>query len=355
MADDKLFFKYHSLRPATGKDGAILKDENGKNIIYSINNLANNQLYFNDPTKFNDPFDCKFVLVQIGTRKQWLNDYERDCNHVEAVKLFNHNLKYGLLTKEQDGLYSYDFIKDVKLNIDRGFHRKEDYRVYKNSIGESRKQIGIDINDYLRSMALPLVSCFSGTDKNILMWSHYADYHQGICLRFRSYKRVFKVNENPISDFFINSGFVEPDNEYCLLDLYAPITNILAAPNIFFKIDYKVNPERLNDFDKNDEKMFKFLITKYTDWQYENEYRLMVSKDIPENNVLKYRKNDLEGVIFGLKTGYDDAKLVYETIKDNYFDKGFTVNFYEAKEVVGKYEVEPVLINDVAKYLDDLV
>jgi len=104
MVDEKLFYKYHSLKVAVDDNGKVVKDDNGNDIIYTIQNLSNSQLYFNNPTKFNDPFDCKFALVQIGTRKQWLNDYERDCNHVEAVKLFNHNLKYGLLTKEQDRL-----------------------------------------------------------------------------------------------------------------------------------------------------------------------------------------------------------------------------------------------------------
>jgi hypothetical protein len=188
------------------------------------------------------------------------------------------------------------------------------------------------------------------------MWSHYADYHQGICLIFKSHKQVFKVNENSISDFLINNGFVEPDKEYCLLDLYTPITNKLAAPNIFFEIEYEDNPpESVNYFDQNDKKIFKFIITKYTNWKYENEYRLVVSQEIPENNVLKYRKNDLEGVIFGLKITYGKAKLVYDTIKKNYLDEGIVVNFYEAKEVLRKYEVKAEPIVDVDKYLDDLL
>jgi hypothetical protein len=100
--------------------------------------------------------------------------------------------------------------------------------------------------------------------------------------------------------------------------------------------------------------MFKFLRTKFSDWVYENEYRLMIGSEYLENGVLKYKKSDLEGVIFGLKIGYKDAKLVYETIKENYLDEGINVNFYEAREVVGKYEVEPELIINVEKYLDEL-
>jgi len=207
------------------------------------------------------------------------------------------------------------------------------------------------MNDYLRTKALPSVSCFSGNDRNILMWSHYADYHQGICLRFRSYKEVFKVNENSVSHYLINHGFVEPDKEYCLLDLYIPTTNVKTS-NIFYEIEYEDNPpESVNYFDQNDKRLFKFVITKYAKWNYENESRLVIAQNIPE--VLNYRKEDLEGVIFGLKITYGKAKLVYDAVKKNYLDKGINVNFYEAKEVIGKYEVEPELITDVEKYLDD--
>ena len=339
MADDKLFFKYQSLKPATDIDGKVLKDDNGNNIVYSIKNLANNQLFFNDPTKFNDPFDCKFNVVEIATREQWIIFYMAGgCNEIIATMYFDYNKVNKILIKIDDNLYSYDYIKDIKYKIKQGYLKKEDFVVYQNSNREARNQIGIDMNDFLRSEGLPSVCCFSGTDKNILMWSHYADYHQGICLKFKSYKRMFNANENYTIDHL---GYIQPDKEFYLLDLYKPSTNKLTS-NIFYDINYKPDPpEPLNVFDKTKNLKFsKFIITKYTDWTYENEYRLVVDQHIPEKSALKYKKSDLEGVIFGLKIGYGDAKLVYETVKENYLDKGSNVNFYEAKEVVGKYEVE---------------
>jgi hypothetical protein len=225
MADEKLIFKYQSLKPATDKDGKVLKDENGNNIIYSIKNLDSNQLYFNDPTKFNDPFDCKFSVHAIGTREKWINYYKSiGHNHRKAAMRFNEKKKLKILLEEQDSLYLYDYIKDVKYNIKHGYLNKEDYVVYRNSIGESRKQIGNDMNDYLRSKGLPSISCFSDTNRNILMWSHYADYHQGICISLRSYKRTFKLNENWAVELLFSYGLVEPENEYYLFDLYSPTT-----------------------------------------------------------------------------------------------------------------------------------
>lgn len=346
------FYRYQSLKPATNKDGEVLKDNNGNNIIYSIKNLANSQLFFNNPTKFNDPFDCKFNVVEIATREQWINFYKfAGRNQRKATMFFNENKKREILTEIKDNLYLYNYIKHVELDIKLGRLNKKDFVVYHDSLGEFRKKIGIDMNDYLRSEGLPSVCCFSGTGKNILLWSHYADYHQGICLKFKSHKRVFGANENYIDHL----GYVQPDREYCSLDLYNPSTNKLNS-HVFYEIDYKPNPpEPINIFDEpKNLKFSKFIITKYTNWTYENEYRLVVDQEVPENGVLNYRKEDLEGVIFGLKIGYNDAKLVYDTIKENYLNKGFNVNFYEAKEVVGKYEVEPELISDVEKYFDDM-
>jgi hypothetical protein len=354
MASEKIFYKYQSLKVAVNDKGKVLKDNNGNNIIYSIKNLANNQLYFNDPTKFNDPFDCKFNVVQIATREQWIIFYmSGGVNELLATMYFTFNVTNKILIETEDNLYLYDYIKDIKFKIKQGYLKKEEFVVYNKSNRETRNQIGVDMNDYLRSEGLPLVCCFSGTGKNILLWSHYADYHQGICLKFKSYKRMFKVNENYTIDYL---GYIKPDKEYDFLDLYKPSTK-KVTPNIFYKIDYKPNPpEPINFFDElKNLKFSKFIITKYADWTYEDEYRLVVGKGIPENGVVNYRKEELEGVIFGLKIGYNDAKLVYETIKENYLDKGFNVNFYEAKEVVGKYEVELELINDVEIYLDDLL
>lgn len=341
--NEKFFYKYLNLQ--------IKEDSKGNNKIYTIENLANNQLYFSDPTTFNDPFDCKFSLDHTGTREQWINFYKLiGYNHEEAVKFFNKNLKTKVLTKESDQLYSYDYIKHLKLNIERGLLKKENNLVYNLDEG-SRKQIGNDMNDYLRTEGLPKVSCFSGTERSILMWSRYADYHKGICLKFKSYKHMFKLNESIWGDFLINNDFVQPDKEYYLLDLY--VTKNKSFPSVFYNIHYKDEPPRpINIFGK-DKKFFKFLTTKYTDWKYEDEYRL-IDHYILENNLLNYRKEDLEGVIFGLKINYKDAKLVYDTIKQNYLDKGINVNFYEAKEVRNKYEVKAEPIINVEKYLDDI-
>jgi hypothetical protein len=65
MIDKKLFYQYQSLKNEYDKEG------NCKN--YTLTNLAQNQLYFNDPNNFNDPFDCRIFVDNTGTREQWID------------------------------------------------------------------------------------------------------------------------------------------------------------------------------------------------------------------------------------------------------------------------------------------
>jgi hypothetical protein len=69
---------------------------------------------------------------------------------------------------------------------------------------------------------------------------------------------------------------------------------------------------------------------------------------------LKYQKEDLEGVIFGLKISRKDVQLVHETIQKYYLNEGITVNFYKAVEIDHKYNVNIEHISDINGYIKSL-
>ena len=73
-----------------------------------------------------------------------------------------------------------------------------------------------------------------------------------------------------------------------------------------------------------DNKLREFITNKSKLWDYENEYRMLIypypdeillSRESFDNGLMKFQKEDLEGVIFGLKISRKNAKLVYDTIK----------------------------------------
>lgn len=136
MTGERRYYQYQNLKE--------VMDENGKKRNYAIENLSKNQLYFSDPTTFNDPFDCLIRLNFAGTPEQWIKYFCRDkgCTIKKAKEIVDS------FPKNADGLVSPH--KD------------------------------------LVNVKVPKVSCFCNTNNDILMWSHYADYHRGICLCFEA-------------------------------------------------------------------------------------------------------------------------------------------------------------------------
>lgn len=105
---------------------------------YSLLNLKNSELYFNKPIDFNDPFDCAVC---------------------EQKKLSSSDIN------KLDKIFKKENPKYKKAEI------KEEYLTTLNeTISKSFKKISC--------------CCFSKSNKEILMWSHYADSHRGFCLEF---------------------------------------------------------------------------------------------------------------------------------------------------------------------------
>ncbi|MGP8329362.1 MAG: DUF2971 domain-containing protein [Methanosarcinaceae archaeon] len=290
MKPDKLFYKHQRIE----------NDDSN----YTIENLSKYQLYFNDPTKFNDFFDCKIHYVYRGKEEDWADLLKREGYDSTQIK------------------------KHIKLRIDDEIIEKEGdllilYPTNENYRAKNEPFLHGDIH----KKNLPQVCCFTETDDNILMWSHYADNHQGICLRFRS-------NQAADRHFLTLNSTVSP----------------------FFKVEYKDDfPPEVNMFDNNrHQAISKFLVTKYSDWGYEKEYRMLLFEDKLEKGTIKYKKEDLEGIIFGLKIEPKNVERIYNTIDEKYLKEGTHVNFYEAREIRGKYKIQIVKINDIGTYLDSL-
>jgi hypothetical protein len=87
--------------------------------------------------------------------------------------------------------------------------------------------------------------CFSKSSTNILLWSHYAERHKGICLGF------------DVTNFKSKFGEVEYTSR---------------------KIQFP-KPEELNQ-----KFMWTVLRSKYLHWKYEGEWRVFVELDTPEWN-----------------------------------------------------------------------
>lgn len=101
--------------------------------------FTDHTLWFEQPSKFNDPFDC------------WANVEEPGFVDIETL------IDSNILSEDQVNMCKMGISSYTK---------------------ETLKQ---DVDKVLNDLG---VCCFSRTEKSLLMWSHYCKYHQGICLEF---------------------------------------------------------------------------------------------------------------------------------------------------------------------------
>lgn len=274
---NRLFYKYRSI------------DE------YTESLLINNELFFNHPDNFNDPFDCKPNFFHEGPLEMWVDFFSRrNMNPVAARKLIKDKLK------------------------ERKFKRKKDEILYEGK-------------DLVDDGVLPRACCFSERKDSLLMWGHYAENHKGICIGFKSLS---------VGEFFV-----------------LPLDSDYALP--FFKVEYKddkppaINLLGISNPDDTRSIVRDFYLTKFTDWEYEHEYRLLANiNDREGNSVIKFQKDALESVTFGLKIKKDNAIRI-KTIIDKYYN-GMSVKFYRTIKSDGKYAIEFEEIRDFDKYIKSI-
>lgn len=270
---------------------------------YTDSLLINNELYFNHPDNFNDPFDCKLDCYHKGTRDEWIAFFtQRGIHPVEAHNIIREYLKKGIMKQKSNGI----LLDNTK---------KNNLELYKDVNGI------LDVGNKLRPC------CFSELSNNILMWSHYAQDHKGICLIFKS----------------VDIG------DYCSLPLSSP--HLLP----FCKVKYTDDkPKKVNLLDMNNEeeitRIMEFMRIKSKNWEYEKERRLLATiYDREGKETIKFQKDALAGVIFGLNIEPDAARHIKELVDEHY--KGIDVKLYRTYEIRGKYEIAFKEIADFEKYL----
>jgi hypothetical protein len=105
------------------------------------------------------------------------------------------------------------------------------------------------------------VCSFGGDPRNILMWSHYAFYHRGVCL-------AFEIARDPKR--FCHARSVEYSSEY-------PVVNWFT--------EFKQNSA------------LKTVMRKYIGWTYEDERRIVFVEKA--NQPLEFRPEALRFIIMG--------------------------------------------------------
>lgn len=230
-----------------------------KYVPFNLNTLKiliKGELWFGSMNNFNDPYDGEFDICDFDKNIDKRNVFlKKRLKNEISEKLFNGEYKNELILK-----------------------------------GYMMRLIKSDIKDKIG------ISCFTNSPNNMLMWSHYADGHTGICLIFDKEKLINTINYQGITNNKIK--VIEFKEENYIDDL--------LSLNIEFDDE--------NCCFLNFDEVIKY---KKKEWSYEKEIRLyyQFSKNV-EYRFLQFHKEALCGIIFGLRTSFDNVYTIDYLIRE---------------------------------------
>jgi hypothetical protein len=207
------FYKY---RPVAGE----------KALGWLEQTIERNEVYWAAPIEFNDPFDCapRFLAPTGKMRK-------------ELVRRVAESVAIGRSRAER---------RNLRRNLRRT--SKADMEAnFENGVDTVLKESG--------------VYSLSTDPASILMWSHYAESHSGVCLRLRG---------KPLFEQFLTGHWVGYEDE---------------RPKL--RIGQETQAALLR----------KLLFTKARAWQYEAEWRMVQYRGQP--GIRRLNAGILDGIILG--------------------------------------------------------
>lgn len=246
--------------------------------------LQNGLIRFAPIGSFNDPFELEPSVTPYS--KQFL-EYASKLSEAEL-----HEIKFT----EEDREYSSERAHQI------GEYKEK----YRNEIGKYGV-LSLSSNKETNQLLAACIPEKKDPRTNILMWSHYADSHQGFVIEFRA-------------------------------DL---IENIKLK-----KVQYSEERKYLTFEDINENKFDDVFYKKSMEWEYEQEYRAVLPLDraVEVHNekyhLFKINKGSINSITFGCAMSKKNKRAIIEIINnDKEFknvqfnhaylnDEGFLLDFY---------------------------
>lgn len=218
--------------------------------------IVKSELYFGSAEDFNDPFDFLPIFTMKADRKP-LQRYLEDTvpNRPRAERR-----KFAAQIISAPNFPEYE---------------KQAMAVAQAELEKVRRSSGL--------------LCLSSRSEHMLLWSHYANSHRGIALRFRPEK---------------GDGFFERACE---------VTYQRAREKLNFVLHDTMTLHKLG------------LLTKADFWSYENEWRIVGQPGSKGGH--KFPAASLDGIILGAKISEEDEREVREWVSNS----GRSVEWLRAK------------------------
>jgi hypothetical protein len=227
------------------------------------NSLKDSYLWFSNPLEFNDPYDCNLLF---------------DINNTEAeIKTF--------IIREK--------LKKLKSGNSSELFRSTD-KIIKDYI-KNPESLKVYLHNFVQNKMIPNhgICCFSENPLDLLMWSHYADKHKGLCILYDLEKDI-KFFSFPIK---------------------------VDYPDHYPKFNYIRNSFNLSH------SIVQFIFgTKSKEYSHETEIRVIKEKRNINNfrGKVPIKRDAIVEVIFGYKTDKTDKNRLFELMKSTGYNPMFS-------------------------------
>lgn len=278
----------------------------------SIRNLENDTVWLADPNNFNDPYDCAHTIdyksLQTHFGHQYFNDYL--ATKGPAIELSVDQKE--ILSSSAD-----PFTELIEILLKNELPEKQ--KDIKAMLLQVQKKMYEDLSfSQSKSFASSFKLCsFSENNNSMLMWAHYASYHQGFCIEY-------SLENLPYSDF--RRRFLYP---------------VIYSDKMFDATEHfkmGIDHENFNNLH-----LTLAALIKAKDWSYEKEWRLVFAHGVMDREQA-YKIGKPKAVYLGTKINQEDQDKLIEicTRRD--------IPFFKMKADHEQFYVYPVSISDSEQY-----
>lgn len=286
-----------------------------------------NQVWYARASTFNDPFDCDHFIDVDRNAMEWKEIMQRFEKQFTQAALLGPGLllqgfwnaivenynekavatsgkKLPKLTQERLLQFTDKMSRKAQLTIgnrvpseivnDVNAGPEKLNKVLARYFAESRRAV---------DQRFGVFSLASSPD-NILMWSHYADEHTGICIEFDTESHPGAFPNSYAVEYCKDSPVIEKRFANILMNLQQKDPS--ADKQFLARI-----ARRDLEAEWTDREIRTWFLTKSELWNYENEWRSIV----PGPGLKKIPAAAISGVILGCKTSQQSEAMVRDWIR----------------------------------------
>jgi hypothetical protein len=267
------------------------------NIIENI--FKDNTLKVTNPKDFNDPFDCNMPYLDENLSLK--NIFKNEIKRTQKIS----SKHYHVRMEQQEGFNQQILAFEQEI--------KKEFEIFSSDWD-------IEISKF-RILSLTIKK------DDILMWSHYANFHSGVVLGFDNLKDIFD-NLKPVKYVY------ERESKNF-------IVNNFIKKAIRVKNNKENEDKEINNFV---DKIIEFLYIKKEEWKYEDEYRTIFFnndkriKKLRGIEIINFNKELVSEIIFGLNMTKENKIKICNFIKDY----EYKINILEVIKKNGKLEIKEV-------------